>query len=77
MAWNPLHDTLTYLLGANGGSGFGSSTTAEEVVKNWDGQGKVAIVTGEKLLSIVTLQPCGGDASWTPRNDALQLRHLP
>ncbi|WIA37711.1 hypothetical protein OEZ86_014595 [Tetradesmus obliquus] len=39
-------DMIKHLLGRKGPSGFGSASTAEKVAKNWDGSGKVVIITG-------------------------------
>eukprot|EP00184_Porphyridium_aerugineum_P001665 CAMPEP_0184694026 /NCGR_PEP_ID=MMETSP0313-20130426/2095_1 /TAXON_ID=2792 /ORGANISM="Porphyridium aerugineum, Strain SAG 1380-2" /LENGTH=337 /DNA_ID=CAMNT_0027152237 /DNA_START=648 /DNA_END=1661 /DNA_ORIENTATION=+ len=43
---NPGTGLLGYMMGTKGPSGFGSSSTADDVVANWDGAGKVVIVTG-------------------------------
>ena len=42
----PMNMFLSYMRGTKGPSGFGSTSTAEEVSASWDGKGKVAIVTG-------------------------------
>ena len=40
-ASNPWTPIVPHLLGKRGPSGFGSSSTAEEVSKDWHGEGKV------------------------------------
>jgi len=40
---------LKYFLGLPGPSGFGSGSTAAAVAANWDGSGKVVLITGEDM----------------------------
>lgn len=46
---NPMTGIIGYLLGLKGPSGFGSGSTAEEVVSRWDGRGKVVVITGASV----------------------------
>lgn len=43
---SPFTGVLAHLTGAAGPSGFGASSTAEQVAANWDGTGKVVLITG-------------------------------
>lgn len=42
----PLVNVFRYLSGRPGPTGFGSHSTGEEVVQDWDGTGKVVAITG-------------------------------
>jgi hypothetical protein len=46
VASNPMTGLPQHLLGYVGATGFGASSTAEEVAKGWDGAGKVVLITG-------------------------------
>eukprot|EP00882_Tetradesmus_deserticola_P001513 GHRQ01001635.1.p1 GENE.GHRQ01001635.1~~GHRQ01001635.1.p1 ORF type:complete len:344 (+),score=122.34 GHRQ01001635.1:665-1696(+) len=45
-AETPRTDMIKHLTGGRGPSGYGSASTAENVAKDWDGTGKVVIITG-------------------------------
>lgn len=39
---NPHSELIPHLMGKAGPTGFGSSTTAEQIASTWDGAGKVS-----------------------------------
>ncbi|KAI8473320.1 MAG: short-chain dehydrogenase/reductase family protein [Monoraphidium minutum] len=43
---SPMTGLPWHLLGSRGASGFGASSTAEEVAAGWDGSGKTVLITG-------------------------------
>lgn len=46
---------LPFFLGTKGPTGYGSTSTTEEVAANWNGEGKVVIITGATLPSAFLL----------------------
>lgn len=43
---SPMTGLLGYFVGRSGASGFGASSTAEQVARGWDGAGKTVLITG-------------------------------
>jgi hypothetical protein len=45
-ASSPMTGLPGYILGSAGPSGFGASSTADQVARGWDGKGKTILITG-------------------------------
>jgi hypothetical protein len=64
VASSPMTGLPQHLLGYVGATGFGASSTAEEVAKNWDGSGRVVLITGaatgerDRAGCVSALPPC-------------------
>jgi hypothetical protein len=50
---NPHSELIPHLMGKAGPTGFGSSTTAEQVASSWDGTGKVSHLVQHHLPLLV------------------------
>lgn len=46
VASSPMTGLIGHLAGWVGATGYGASTTAEEVARGWDGNGKTVLITG-------------------------------